>query len=143
MLFSRTSAWVSIVRVVVVGVAVSHGMATASAADAPSTHPNIVWLSVEDMSPWIGPYGDATVPTPNLDRLAREGVTYDNAFATSPVCAPARSALITGMFATRIGAMHMRNNARSKASAARDPRAYAEIPGYEGLPPAFVRCFPE
>ena len=47
------------------------------------------------------------------------------------------------MFATRIGAMHMRNNARSKASAARDPRAYAEIPGYEGLPPAFVRCFPE
>ncbi len=143
MLFSRTSAWVSIVRVVVVGVAVSHGMATVSAADAPSTRPNIVWLSVEDMSPWIGPYGDATVPTPNLDRLAREGVTYDNAFATSPVCAPARSALITGMFATRIGAMHMRNNARSKASAARDPRAYAEIPGYEGLPPAFVRCFPE
>ena len=52
---------------------------------------NIVWLTVEDMSPWIGPYGDRTVPTPNLDQLSREGVVYDNAFATSPVCAPARS----------------------------------------------------
>lgn len=114
-----------------------------AAAIAAADRPNIVWLSVEDMSPWIGPYGDQTVPTPHLDRLAREGVVYDNAFATSPVCAPARSSLITGMFATRIGTMQMRNNAPSKASVARDPEAYAEIPGYEGLPPAFVRCFPE
>ena len=94
--------------------------------------PNIVWLTAEDMSPWIGAYGDATVPTPHLDRLAREGVVYDHAFATSPVCAPARSSLITGMFCTRIGTMHMRNN-----------RALVAIPAYEGLPPAFVRCFPE
>lgn len=115
----------------------------ASAAAAPESQPNIVWLSVEDMSPWIGPYGDTTVPTPNLDRLAREGVTYDNAFATSPVCAPARSSLITGMFCTRIGTMQMRNNAPSKTALARNPEAYREIPGYEGLPPAFVRCFPE
>ena len=104
---------------------------------------NILWLSVEDMSPWIGPYGDMTVPTPNLDRLAREGVVYDNAFATSPVCAPARSSLITGMFCTRIGTMQMRNGNPSKAAVAKDPAAYKDIPGYEGLPPAFVRCFPE
>lgn len=105
--------------------------------------PNILWLSVEDMSPWIGPYGDHTVPTPNLDRLAREGVVYDNAFATSPVCAPARSSLITGMFCTRIGTMQMRNGKPSSAAVAKDPEAYKNIPGYEGLPPAFVRCFPE
>ncbi len=104
---------------------------------------NIVWLSVEDMSPWIGPYGDKTVPTPNLDRLAAEGVTYDNAFATSPVCAPARSSLITGMFCTRIGTMHMRNGSPSRAAVQRNPDAYKDIPGYEGLPPAWVRCFPE
>jgi len=104
---------------------------------------NIVWLSVEDMSPWIGPYGDDTVPTPNLDRLAAEGVTYDNAFATSPVCAPARSSLITGMYATRIGTMQMRNGSPSGAALKRDPTAYDDIPSYEGLPPAFVRCFPE
>ena len=121
-----------------------------SAGTAPAAPPggaerplNIVWLTVEDMSPWIGPYGDATVPTPTLDRLAREGVVYDNAFATSPVCAPARSSLITGMFCTRIGTMQMRNNAPSKAAVARDPAAVAAIPAYEGLPPPFVRCFPE
>lgn len=104
---------------------------------------NIVWLSVEDMSPWIGPYGDKTVPTPNLDKLAAQGVTYDNAFATSPVCAPARSSIITGMFATRIGTMQMRNGNPSSAAIKKDPDAYKDIPGYQGLPPAFVRCFPE
>ena len=114
---------------------------TTPAGDTP--RPNIVWLSVEDMSPWIGPYGDTTVPTSNLDRLAREGVVYENAFATSPVCAPARSSLITGMFCTRIGTMQMRNGSPSKAALASDPDAYRGIPGYEGLPPAFVRCFPE
>jgi N-sulfoglucosamine sulfohydrolase len=120
--------------------------ATASCAAGPEVaakRPNVVWLCVEDMSPWIGSYGDATVPTPNLDRLAREGVVYDNAFATSPVCAPARSSLITGMFCTRIGTMQMRNGNPSQAAVAKNPEAYKEIPGYEGLPPAFVRCFPE
>ena len=93
----------------------------ASAAAAPESQPNIVWLSVEDMSPWIGPYGDTTVPTPNLDRLAAEGVVYDNAFATSPVCAPARSSLITGMFCTRIGTMPMRNNSPSSTAVEKNP----------------------
>ena len=119
---------------------------TTLAADA-GRPPNIVWLTVEDMSPWIGPYGDRTVPTPHLDRLAREGVVYENAFATSPVCAPARSSLITGMFCTRIGTMHMRNNTHRPAAAASGgdalKQASGEIPAYEGMPPAFVRCFPE
>ncbi|MFI4859717.1 MAG: sulfatase [Phycisphaerales bacterium JB063] len=105
--------------------------------------PNIVWLVVEDMSPWLACYGDDTVPTPNLDRLAEQGVRYTNAFATSPVCAPARSSIITGMFATRIGSMQMRNGQPSPAAIEKDPEAYADIPGYEAVPPAFVRCFPE
>jgi len=104
---------------------------------------NIVWLSVEDMSPWIACYGDDTVATPNLDRLAASSVRYTNAFATSPVCAPARSSLITGMYATRIGTMHMRTGNPSRAALARDPEAYDEIPSYQGVPPAGVRCFPE
>jgi len=105
--------------------------------------PNIVWLVAEDMSPWLGCYGDDTVPTPNCDRLAKEGIRYANAFATSPVCAPARSSLITAMYATRIGTMQMRNNSPSKSAIEKDPDAYKDIPGYEGVPPEFVRCFPE
>ena len=112
-------------------------------ASAAVERPNIVWLTVEDMSPWLACFGDDTVPTPSLDRLAADGVRYPNAFATSPVCAPARSSLITGMYATRIGTMHMRTGNPSKAALAANPDAYRDIPSYEGLPPAFVRCFPE
>ena len=101
---------------------------------------NILWLSVEDLSPWTGPYGDKTVPTPNLDELAQAGVSFDNAFATSPVCAPTRSSLITGEFCTRMGTMQMRNGSRSGAAAGQNG---SRIPLYEGLPPAYVRCFPE
>lgn len=108
-----------------------------------NSRPNVLWLSVEDMSPWLACYGDDTVPTPNLDRLAAESIRFTSAFATSPVCAPARSSLITGMFATRIGTLHMRTGNPSKAALEQDPEAYAEIPSYQGVPPAFVRCFPE
>lgn len=110
---------------------------------AHAARPNILWLSIEDTSLWIGCYGDHTVPTPNLDRLAREGVRYTNAFATTPVCAPARSAIITGLYATTTGAMHMRNGARSEAAVRENPHAYDDIPLYEAVPPAGVRCFPE
>lgn len=95
------------------------------------------------MSPWLACYGDPTVQTPNIDRLVAEGVRFTNAFATSPVCAPARSSLITGEYATRIGTMQMRNGSPSKTAIEKDPEAYKDIPGYEGVPPAFVRCFPE
>lgn len=127
------------VRLVIFSTVLTLG-AWSSRGEAESVErPNIVWLTVEDMSPWIGCYGDATVPTPHLDRLAREGVVYDNAFATSPVCAPARSSLITGMFCTRIGTMQMRNGNPYGLPLAND----RGIPLYEGLPPPFVRCFPE
>ncbi|MDG2143365.1 MAG: sulfatase [Planctomycetota bacterium] len=112
---------------------------TARAGD----RPNILWLVAEDMSAWLPCYGDSTVPTPNLDRLAAQSVRYTNAFASSPVCAPARSSLITGMYATRIGTLHMRTGKPSKAALEKDPDAYANIPIYEGVPPDFVRCFPE
>jgi hypothetical protein len=71
--------------------------------------PNIVWIVADDMSFEIGAFGDPLARTPNLDRLADEGVRYGNAFATSGVCAPSRAALITGMYATSIGAHHMRS----------------------------------
>jgi N-sulfoglucosamine sulfohydrolase len=105
--------------------------------------PNILWITVEDMSPWLGCYGDPVARTPRVDALAAEGLRYTNAHATTPVCAPARAALITGCYATRIGAMHMRTGNPSKASLDADPEAYAGIPSYEATPPPEVRCFPE
>ncbi len=115
-------------------------------ASSPSTEderPNIVWISVEDMSPWLGCYGDETVPTPNVDSLAARGTRYTKAYANAPVCAPARATLITGCYATAIGAMHMRTGKPSTAALASNPSAYDGIPSYEATPPAEVRCFPE
>ena len=71
--------------------------------------PNILWIVSEDNSPFIGAYGDDFATTPNIDGFATEGVLYENAFSTAPVCAPSRSTLITGMYPTSIGTEHMRS----------------------------------
>jgi len=70
--------------------------------------PNILWITCEDISPHLGCYGDEYAYTPNLDRLAAEGVRYTNAFATAPVCTPARSCLITGAYANSLGTQNLR-----------------------------------
>lgn len=72
--------------------------------------PNILWIVVEDMSPHWSCYGETTIRTPNIDRLASEGVLFKQAFVTSPVCSPSRSAMITGMYQTTIGAHHHRSS---------------------------------
>lgn len=74
-----------------------------------TSRPNIVWIVVEDMSCHFGCYGEKSIPTPNVDRLATEGVKFDKAFVTAPVCSPCRSALITGMYQTSIGAHQHRS----------------------------------
>ena len=84
------------------------GATHAGAADSPEIRPNILWLVAEDLSPILPPYGDRTVPTPNLSRLAAEGIRYTNAFSVSGVCAPSRFTLATGVYATSAGAHHMR-----------------------------------
>ncbi|MDF3076794.1 MAG: sulfatase [Sphingobacteriaceae bacterium] len=96
--------------------------------------PNILWLVTEDISPFISSYGDATAKTPNLDRLAREGVRYANVFDVSGVCAPSRSCLITGMYPTSIGTDNMRTL-----------NAFPEIgiPKYSVVLPPEVKMFSE
>ncbi len=74
----------------------------------PLPPPNILWLTCEDISPNLGCYGDEYAITPNLDKLAKEGVLYTNAFASAPVCAVARSGIISGMYASSQGTQHMR-----------------------------------
>lgn len=70
--------------------------------------PNIVWINCEDLDETLGCYGDPYAITPNLNRLAEEGILYRNAFANAPICAPARNCLITGMYPTSLGAQHLR-----------------------------------
>ena len=72
--------------------------------------PNIVWIIADDLSPELGCYGNQLVKTPSLDRLAREGTRFTNAFVTAPVCSPSRSAMITGMYQTSIGAHNHRSH---------------------------------
>jgi len=71
--------------------------------------PNILWISAEDIGPAFGCYGDEFATTPNIDKLAEDGVVYTNAYATAPICAPARSAIITGVYATSMGTQHLRS----------------------------------
>ena len=95
--------------------------AVASADEDAGRHPNILWITCEDMSPNLGCYGDTYAVTPNLDRLAAKGIRYTSAFTHAGVCAPSRSGLITGMYPTSLGSHHM--------------RCTTTLPG-------FVKCFP-
>ncbi|SIO66921.1 Arylsulfatase A [Singulisphaera sp. GP187] len=72
--------------------------------------PNILWLVAEDFGPHLGCYGTAQVWTPNLDKLAAEGVRYTRAYTTAPVCSVSRSAFMTGMYQTTIGAHNHRSH---------------------------------
>jgi len=76
---------------------------------ADNRRPNILWLTCEDIGPDLGCYGDGYADSPNLDALARHGVIYRNAWSNAPVCAPARTTIITGVPAPSTGSEHMRS----------------------------------
>lgn len=71
--------------------------------------PNILWITCEDTSPTLGCYGDTFAVTPSLDALAARGMRYTNAISNAPVCAPARTTIISGMYPPSTGAEHMRS----------------------------------
>lgn len=98
-------------------------------------HPNILWISCEDISPRIGCYGDPIAQTPNIDKLATEGARYTNVFTSAPVCAPCRSGIITGMYQTTIGTQHMRTSHKGRTDGLPTP--------YSTVPPHYVKAFTE
>ena len=73
------------------------------------SRPNILWITSEDHGPHMGCYGDTFATTPNVDALARRGMIYAHAWSCAPVCAPARTVLISGLYATSTGAEQMRS----------------------------------
>ena len=71
--------------------------------------PNIIWITIEDQSQYLLPFnGNEDVSLPNLQKIAKESLIFDNMYATYPVCAPARSSIITGMYPNSIGTHNMR-----------------------------------
>lgn len=113
--------------------------------------PNILWIVCEDISPTLSFYGDSTANTPVLNQLAKESTVYENAFACVGVCGPSRSAIITGMYPTSIGTMHMRTAKDITSWGKRiykDSLPIQDISGnairqYSAVPPPDVKCFPE
>lgn len=91
---------------------------------------NIVLIMAEDLSPRIGSFGDPVANTPNLDRLAAEGVRFSNTFTTAPVCSTSRSAHIMGVHQQTLGTMHHRSGNFPNG-------------GYEVVPPSDVKAYPE
>jgi len=122
MRLTNHAAWRPAAAAAILLVLVAPCPAPAQGASAAPARPNIVWISAEDLSPDLGAYGDTYAVTPTLDQLAREGARFTHAFSSAPVCAPSRSAIITGMYPTTIGTLHMRS---------------------KGVPPAGVKAFTE
>ncbi len=105
--------------------------ATVSAASKDSTpkRPNILVIVCEDISCYLGCYGDSVAITPNLDRFAKESVRHTRMFTCVGVSSPSRYSLITGRYSSTDGANYMRSNYFDK--------------DFEVVPPAGVKCFTE
>ena len=114
---------------------------------------NVIWISCEDMGPVLGTYGVNEISTPNIDKLAEQGVKYTNAYSTVGVCAPSRFSIITGMYPARLGAHNMRSG---KFYTYKDPdkltyrqnkgvvdKSGENVPEYEVVTPANVKVFTE
>ena len=98
--------------------------------------PNVLWIAMEDTTPRLGGYGDDLARTPEIDGLAADGRRYPNAFSTAPVCAPSRSAVMTGCHQVAIGTHHMRTTHTNDDA--------PELPTpYEAVPPHYVTAVPE
>lgn len=91
--------------------------------------PNILWVTCEDMSPNLGCYNDKFALSPTIDAFAQKSLRYKNAWSCAPVCAPARTTIISGMYPPSTGAEHMRSETKLAAEQKMFPRLLREA-GY-------------
>ncbi len=105
---------------------VSLGVMTAGNVWAQSSDkPNILWVTSEDNGPALGCYGDTFADTPNIDSIAAKGMIYERAWSNAPVCAPARTTIISGVYPPSLGAQHMRSE--------------VDMPSFMKMYPQFLR----
>lgn len=110
-------------------VAIALFMSVLLASPSAAEKPNVVLFLADDLS-WsdCSPYGGKEIRTPNMARLARDGMTFTHAFVASPSCAPSRAALLTGLDPMRNGAVL--NHSRPRPEVKKWP-AYFQALGYE------------
>lgn len=101
----------------------------AAAGPTASGKPNILWLTSEDHGPHLGCYGDPIARTPQVDALAAKGMLFTRVWSCAPVCAPARTTIITGMYPPSLGAEHMRSEVAMPAGTKMFPQFLREA-GY-------------
>ncbi|MHA2037068.1 MAG: sulfatase family protein [Promethearchaeota archaeon] len=96
--------------------------------------PNLIFILTDDQGAWaMGCAGNTEIRTPNLDRLAKEGIRFDNFFCTSPVCSPARASILTGQIPSQHGVhdfLHWGPGLVGKAVKADDIRFLEGLPSY-------------
>lgn len=85
------------------------------AAEPPASRRNVLLICVDDLKPLLGCYGSKTVKTPNIDRLAAQGVVFDHAYCNQAVCAPSRNTLMTGVRPSTLGIYDLGTNFRAAA----------------------------
>lgn len=105
-------------------------------SDPVMDRPNIVWISAEDVSPRMACYGDSTITTPNIDRLAKEGILYRHTYTPAGVCSPTRHAIITGMYQMSTGGHNMRTQGNTYPEQTGLPKEYSVVtpPEIKGFP---------
>src|SRR5262249_40167364 len=86
------------------GLAAALVMMSAAVVRAEQRRPNVLWICADDHAPYVcGTYGNKIVRTPNLDRLASEGVRFGRAYCNSPVCTASRQSFLCGRYPRSIG----------------------------------------
>lgn len=121
----RSCLWWMVVGLSIVGLGLLSSVGFCEQAE----RPNILWITCEDMGPHLGCYGDTFADTPNLDQLAAKGTIYTRVWSTAPVCAPARTAIVSGMYPSTTGSEHMRSLVRTAPGLKFYPQFLREI-GY-------------
>jgi uncharacterized sulfatase len=97
-----------------IGLASSHALA----------RPNLVFIVTDDQARWaVGAYGNADVKTPNMDRIAREGALFTNAFVNTPVCSPSRASFFTSKQGTQLAITDWINTGEARQGVGLPPNA--------------------
>ena len=102
-----------------------------------ATRPNIVYIMADDLGyRELGCYGQKLIPTPNIDKIAREGIRLTRAYSASPVCAPTRYSLLTGKHQ---GHAEIRGNKEQGGFGPTDPEGQQPVQASETLLPEVLR----